>query len=224
MGERGSLLTPPAPLLDRRRQPAAAPGSTGGCRGATQRPLQHSAGGGSGSQAGQQLANPNLPSGLQRGTAGMDVSSSGGSSGRDDSDPEWQPEAPHNTAAPAPPFKPRKAADGASTSVQPRPGLRAILACHRCKPKAASRQPADKKPIASKKVGCPFELEVLVEGGTATITERYGHFGHVPGDNNDSRWLSLASVVKDKIVEVCCSCALLRCIAIGSILLPVSSE
>ena len=33
----------------------------------------------------------------------MDISSSGGSSGRDDSDPEWQPEAPHNTAAPAPP-------------------------------------------------------------------------------------------------------------------------
>ena len=99
-----------------------------------------------------------------------------------------------------------RAVEGGITCAQSRPELLAVLGCHRGNAEKDSRQPADKKPIPSKKVGCPSELEVVVEGDTTTITERHDHFGHVPGDDEDSRRLSLASPVMDKIVEVCSSC------------------
>ena len=54
--------------------------------------------------------------------------------------------------------------------------LRAVFECHRGKKGKDSRQPADAKPIRSKKFDCPFQhLELKVDAArpdTVVITER----------------------------------------------------
>ena len=79
--------------------------------------------------------------------------------------------------------------------------LRAVFGCSRRQPEE-SRQPSHKKPVASKKAGCLFELRVEVENGIAEVTERHGHNGHTPGNSEDVRWLPPCAAVVAKIEEV----------------------
>ena len=85
--------------------------------------------------------------------------------------------------------------------------LRAVFECNRGKKGKDSRQPVDAKPIRSKKVDCPFQLELKVDAArndTVVITERHGHYIHKPGVSEDvpshstvdNYWLKLGESVQ----------------------------
>ena len=115
-----------------------------------------------------------------------------------DSDSDWEPELEGTACKPAAAAAAAAAGGSKAGGVE----LRAVFGCSRRQPEKESRQPSHKKPVASKKAGCLFELRVEVENGIAEVTERHGHNGHTPGNSEDVRWLPPCAAVVAKIEEV----------------------
>ncbi|PSC75997.1 hypothetical protein C2E20_1680 [Micractinium conductrix] len=114
-----------------------------------------------------------------------------------DSDSDWEPELEGAACKPAAAAAAAAAGGSKAGGVE----LRAVFECSRRQPEKESRQPSHKKPVASKKAGCLFELRVEVENGIAEVTERHGHNGHTPGNSEDVRWLPPCAAVVAKIEE-----------------------
>ncbi|PSC76900.1 Ubiquitin-like-specific protease 1 [Micractinium conductrix] len=114
-----------------------------------------------------------------------------------DSDSDWEPELEGAACKPAAAAAAAAAGGSKAGGVE----LRAVFGCSRRQPEKESRQPSHKKPVASKKAGCLFELRVEVENGIAEVTERHGHNGHTPGNSEDVRWLPPCAAVVAKIEE-----------------------
>jgi hypothetical protein len=79
------------------------------------------------------------------------------------------------------------------------------LKCHRAAADKTSRQPANKMPVHTKKVGCTHVQVWVVyedEPGAMYAIELYGHRGHTPGDAEDMRYLKMNAELETTIFGV----------------------
>ena len=108
---------------------------------------------------------------------------------------------------------PARAAQPAAAKPGPskqQPLLHVVFGCHRGKAGKDSRQPADKKQIRTKKLGCPFKLRLVHPDrpDTVLISEEHGHFGHTPGVGDDNQWLRVDRMLEEMIRKVWFGCML----------------
>lgn len=83
--------------------------------------------------------------------------------------------------------------------------VRVVWGCQRgCKP--TSSQPLEgKKTKRTKKVGCPFLLIGWIQydnPGVMHFKEVFGHRNHIPGDEEDCKWLSIDPSLEKRIQDV----------------------
>lgn len=79
------------------------------------------------------------------------------------------------------------------------------LKCHRAAADKISRQPANKMPVHTKKVGCTHVQEWVVyedEPDAMYAIELHGHRGHTPGDAEDMRYLNMDDELETTIFGV----------------------